>query len=101
MRLAQDFSIPNRNPGRVGRLTRLIKAADAQFLADNAAASVQAVCIEVLAHSRSAFIQVVDDVKTGSYTYFLEKMKEEPRKAHLSGTPSPFLSLDSWLAGAC
>ena len=100
MRLAQDFSIPNRNPGRAGALTRLIKAADAQFLTDNAAATVRADCKEVLAHSRFAFFQVVDDVKTGSYTDFLEKMKKEPRKACPSGTPH-FSLLDSWLAGAC
>ena len=77
----QDFTIPNRNPGKVGTLKRLIKAAEAQFVTDNAAAAAVA-------------------PGTASYTDFLEKMKKEPRKACLLAS-APFASCSWALAGAC
>ena len=58
----QDYIIPNRNPGKVGTLKRLIKAAEAQFVTDNATAAAA-------------------EPGTASYTDFLEKMKKEPKKA--------------------
>ena len=58
----QDYVIPNRNPGKVGTLKRLIKVAEAQFVTDNATAAAT-------------------EPGTASYTDFLEKMKKEPKKA--------------------